>query len=293
MIFDETTLQKLNTLAFIATKVRAGVLKGERRSTKRGTSIEFADYRDYVPGDDLRRLDWNVYARLDRPFIKLLEEEEDLAVHVLLDASRSMEWGEDGLNKFTYARQLTAALSTIALATGDRLTVKVLRATDRNLQFGPARGQHNLMRLLEYLQAQEAAGQTDLNQALRNYALTALRPGLAVLISDMFSPNGYEDGFTQLLSRGYEVILIHLLSPDELDPPLAGDLQLVDVETGATQDVSLDGAIRRGYRQRLQTWQGEIQAYCNRRGIHYLQRSTDIPWDKFVLSDLRRAGVVK
>src|SRR5574337_380272 len=122
-LFDEKTLRKLEQLTLIAHKVRAGVMKGERRSTKRGTSIEFADYRDYTRGDDLRRVDWNVYARLERPFIKLLEEEEDLAVHLLLDASRSMDSGMEDQHKFRYAQRLAAALGYVALAAGDRLTL--------------------------------------------------------------------------------------------------------------------------------------------------------------------------
>src|SRR3990172_7111180 len=127
-LFDEKTLRKLARLALVASRVRAGQIKGERRSTKRGTSIEFADYRDYTRGDDLRRVDWNVYARLERPFIKLLEEEEDLAVHILVDASKSMEWGEGEFNKLDYALILAAALGYITLAAGDRLTVSILRS---------------------------------------------------------------------------------------------------------------------------------------------------------------------
>ena len=138
-IFDEQTLRKLDRLALVAAQVRAGQIKGERRSTKRGTSIEFADYRDYTRGDDLRRVDWNVYARLERPFIKLLEEEEDLAVHVLLDASRSMDYGTDTQHKFHYAQRLAAALGHIALAAGDRLTLIVLQGEAPSAQFGPAR----------------------------------------------------------------------------------------------------------------------------------------------------------
>src|SRR4029077_3482074 len=119
-LFDEKTRRKLEQLMLVATRVRAGAMKGERRSTKRGTSIEFADYRNYARGDDLRRLDWNIYARLERPFIKLLEDEEDLAVHVLLDTSASMEWPPEGARdqkKFLYAQRLTAGLAYISLVT--------------------------------------------------------------------------------------------------------------------------------------------------------------------------------
>ncbi len=293
MLFDEPTLRKLNQLTLVASQVRAGVLKGERRSTKRGTSIEFADYRDYVPGDDLRRLDWNVYARLDQPFIKLLEEEEDLSVHVLVDASKSMEWGEADTNKSRYALRLAAALGAIALGAGDHLTVGILKADSPPLQYGPARGQPHLMRLLHFLEAQTSAGTTDLDQSLQSYLVQPRRPGVAFVISDLFAPGGFEAGLARLQSRGHEVTIIHLLTPDEIEPPLAGDLRLVDVETGESQEVSLDGGMRDLYRRRVQAWQEEIQAHCRRRGARYLPIVTSTAWDKIVLYGMRRAGIVK
>jgi uncharacterized protein (DUF58 family) len=268
-------------------------MKGDRRSKKRGVSIEFADYRDYVPGDDLRHLDWNVYARLERPFIKLFEEEEDLAVHFLVDASKSMNWGETDTNKFDYARKLAAALGTIALSAGDQITVSFLTPTGTGAQYGPARGNHHTLRLLTYLEKQPAAGQTHLNQALQTYALAARRPGLTFVISDLLDPNGYETGLGRLQARGHELVLIHLLAPDELDPQLAGDLRFVDTETGYAQEVSLDGGIRDLYRTRVAAWQDEIRLYCQKREIHYLPLSTAISWDKVVLYQMRRDGIVK
>ncbi len=293
MRIDESTLRKLNRLALAASQARAGVMKGERRSTRRGTSIEFADYRNYTPGDDLRRLDWNIYARLNRPFIKLLEEEEDLAVHVLVDASKSMDWGEGDQHKFRYAIRLAGALGAIALGTGDRLNAAVLHSGRQSAGFGPTRGQAGLMRYLAFLEGLEPSGTTDLNAALRSYALGARRPGLAILISDLFTPGGFREGLAQLQSRGYEVILVHLLSPDEADPPLAGDLRLVDVETDQAQEVSLDGGLRQLYRRRLQAWQEDIQAFCRKRIIRCLAFTTAIPWDKVVLYEMRKASIVK
>ncbi|NOH13358.1 MAG: DUF58 domain-containing protein [Chloroflexi bacterium] len=293
MIFDEATLRKLNTLSLVARQVRSGAFKGERRSSKRGSSIEFADYRDYVSGDDLRRVDWNVYARLDRPYIKLLEDEEDLAVHILLDASNSMDWGQGDEHKFTYARRLAAGLGSMALSTGDRLKIEVLVASGMANSYGPARGGHHLMKALSFLESLETSGSTDINASLHNFSLARQRPGLVVLISDLFSPNGYESGVSALQSRGHEVVLIHVLAQDELDPHLAGDLQLIDVETGAKQEISLDNNLRRKYSQRVTAWQDDIQAYCRSRGVHYLPLSTAHPWERFLLYDLRAAGVVQ
>lgn len=298
MLFDESTLRKLEQLSLVASRVRAGQMKGERRSTKRGTSIEFADYRDYVRGDDLRRVDWNIYARLERPFIKLFEEEEDLSVHVLLDASRSMNYPEgDNVkerNKFFYGLRLAAALGHIALGTGDRLTVTAFHGgTASPARLGPVRGRGNSFRLIKFLTDLNADGNTDLDRSLKDYVVAHNRAGLAFLITDLFSPSGYGGGITALQSKGYEVGIIHLLAPEEVEPPLAGDLRLIDIETGDPQDVSVDNSLRDIYKRRVQGWRDEIEKYCLKRGVHYIPVTTNAKWDEIVLHNMRRMGLVK
>lgn len=294
-IFNETTLRKLEHLALVASGVRAGSVKGERRSTKRGTSIEFADYRNYSQGDDLRRLDWNAYARLDRPFVKLFHEEEDLSVHVLIDASQSMRWGESDQDKFVFAQRLAGALGTIALTSGDRLQAAFLGGSRRSgsTGYGPARGRGHLMDWLEYLDSHQPSGTADLDASLGAYALRSRRPGLAVLISDLFWPTAGLDGLGRMQAQGYDVVVLHLLAPEELDPPFAGDLQLVDVETGQAQDVSLDGGLRDLYRRRLSAWQADLKAYCVRRGMRYAAVSSGVPWEVWVLHRMRELGVLR
>src|SRR5512138_602701 len=293
MLFDESTLRKLNQLTLVASRVRAGAIKGERRSSRRGSSVEFADYRDYTPGDDLRRLDWNIYARLERPFIKLLEEEEDLAVHILVDGSRSMDWGEGETHKFNYARRLAAGLGAVALASGDVLSIGLLQHGKISAEFGPARGQASLPRLFGFLEGRAADGETNLNLSLHEYTIRPRRAGLAILISDLFAPEGYEAGLRQLLGHGHEVALVHVLAPDELDPPLAGDLQLVDSETNREQDVSLDGGLRAQYRIRAQAWIQATQLDCRKQGVRYLDVTTNRSWEQVLLLEMRRAGIVK
>lgn len=304
MLLDATFLSKLNRLSLVARHVRTGQVAGERRSTKRGTSVEFADYRDYTRGDDLRRVDWNVYARLDRPFVKLFEEEEDLAVHLLLDGSGSMDWGEDGgnetegqgdkgRNKWVYTRRLAAALGYVALVSGDQLKIGLLQASLLPASFGPHRGRGHTLRLFGWLEALSAGGTTDLNAGLRAYAVSGGRSGLVVLISDLFSPAGYVEGLTALAARGHEVTIIHVLAPDEVEPPLGGDLRLLDVETGEPQEVTIDGGMRALYRRRLAAWRDEIQAACRARDMQYIPVETDTPFDRVVLYDLRRVGLLK
>lgn len=337
-LFDLSFLRKLERLSLVASRIRAGQSVGERRSTKRGTSVEFADYRDYTRGDDLRRVDWNIYARLERAFVKLFEEEEDLAVHLLLDGSGSMDWGagdqgsggagerrrggdrETGRqgdkgrdeNKWVYVRRLAAALGYVALVSGDRLTVANLQSPISNLQppisnlqpqFGPVRGRGHALRLLEWLAGLKAEGTTDLNAGLRAYAISGGRPGLVLLISDLFSPMysegseaapaGYIEGLTSLAARGHEVAVIHVLAPDEVEPPLGGDLRLLDVETGEPQEVTIDARVRALYRRRLAAWRDEIQATCRARDVRYVPVETDTPFDRVILYDLRRSGVVR
>lgn len=293
-IFDEKTLRKLDRLTLVANRIRAGAMKGERRSTRRGTSIEFADYRNYVRGDDLRRVDWNIYARLERPFIKLLEDEEDLALHVVIDGSASMNWPREGdrdAHKFIYACRVAAGLAYIGLGSGDQVTVSVL-TQDGVGQWGPFRGRGQLLKLLGWLERQHTRGRIEINAALRQVALQSKRAGLALVLSDLLSSEGYEDGLRALQGRGHEVALIQVLSADEADPPVMGDLKLIDVETGIPQEVSIDADMRALYLRRFQAWQTEIGAYCTRRGIHYAAAQTDTPWEQLILSELRRLSVV-
>ena len=295
-IFDEATLRKLEQLTLVANQVRIGQMKGDRRSKKRGTSIQFADYRNYTKGDDLRRLDWNVYARLERPFIKLLEEEEDLAIHLLLDGSASMNWpnhdADDNSNKFRYAARLAGALGHIGLSTGDLVTSTLIQSGgDRT--WGPFRGQQNSLRFFQFLESGTPDGITDLNLSLRNYALYGRRPGLLFLLTDLLTPHGYQEGINALQARGYEIGIIHLLSPDEIEPPITGDLKLIDIETGDDAELTLDPTTLDLYRDRLRAWQIEIATTCANRQIHYIPIITDAPWDKVIQQTLRAKGIVK
>ena len=300
-LFDESTLRKLELLSLVARRVRAGVIKGERRSTKRGTAIEFADYRAYVKGDDLRRVDWNIYARLGRPFLKLLEEEEDLAVHLLLDTSASMDCGDGDAHKLRYGLRLTGALAQIALSTGDRVTVQMVRGTDTGKsgpeesgggRFGPVRGTGHAVRLFPWLSEQPAGGTTDLNTALQSYARCRFRPGLTILISDLWSPAGFRDGIGALQAQGHETGIIQLLAPNELSPVLAGDLRLVDTETGYSEEVTIDRPMLDRYRRRVADWQTQTARWCRGRHVHYVPVSTDLPWEQLVLQTLRARGLI-
>jgi uncharacterized protein (DUF58 family) len=293
-LFDQTTLAKIEQLAIIANKVRVGMMKGDRRSRKRGSSIDFADYRDYVPGDDLRRLDWNIFARLERPFIKLLEEEEDLAVHILIDTSASMDWpnSDSDQQKLRYCLRTAGALGYIGLGTGDQVSVSLL-SEEKSERWGPHRGRHNGIALFRFLEGCSPGGTTDISGSVRRYSHRALRPGMLFLLSDLLSPSGFEPGLLSLLSKGYEIVLIHVLAPDEVEPPYGGDVKLVDIETRDEAEISMNMATVNLYRQRMEGWRSDINDFCGRHDIHYLPVETDNPWDILILHSLRMEGVLK
>ena len=293
MIFDEPALRKLSRLRLVARRVRSGVYKGERHSIRHGSSIEFSDHREYAPGDDLRRLDWNLYARSDRPFLKLMEDEEDLTVHILLDGSGSMSWGENEAHKFRFALRLAAALGVVALNGGDRLSLALLQDGSMAAQLGPLRGPHRTLSLLQSLDTWRSGGTTDLNRSVGSYLAQPRRPGIALVLSDLLCPGGYQEALRRLQGFGFEAHLLHLLCPTELDPPLAGDQRLVDTETRQTVEVSLDGGLRALYRRRLHAWCQEIRDDCRKRGAGYLLVKTDGTWESVVFSGLRRSGVLR
>jgi len=247
-------------------------------------SVEFSDYRPYGAGDDLRYVDWNIYGRLDRLYLKLFVDEEDLRLHLLLDGSASMSFGEPG--KLHYAARLAAALGFVGLASHERVGVAVIR--DRMAEgWSPARGRGQLLSLLEFAARLRGEGPTGLSDALVAYALRSREAGLAVLISDLLDPAGYERGLKALLERRFDVHVVHLLSPEELNPVLAGDLRLTDAETGEIQDFTMDGEAMRSYRERLGEFLESAESFCRANEISYHRVATDTPVEELVLRELK------
>jgi uncharacterized protein (DUF58 family) len=285
---DEALLRRLERVQLVSQRMHGAASHGGRRSKKRGTSVEFADYREYAHGDDLRQIDWNVYGRSDRLYVKLREDEESLTVHLLVDCSKSMDWGRH--NKLAYARRLAGALGYAALAGQD--IVAAAGFSERLLTPLPAmRGKGQTGRLFGFLNGLQPAGQTDLKAALRAYAMMHRRSGMAVLISDLLNPGGLE-GLTALLDRGFEAVLIHTLDPVEADPEDEGEVELVDRETGQTLRISLDPATMDAYKRRLADWIAEIETFCAKRRVRYLTASTAVPLEDLVFRQLRARRIV-
>ena len=288
-VFDEGFLRQLERLGLLMKQPVRGGLKGGRRSVKRGQSVEFADYRDYTLGDDLRQLDWNVYARLEKLFVKLFIEEEDVTVTFLLDASPSMAFGKP--QKLLFAKRAAAALGYIALSGEDRVVVAALGGRTARRQ-GGLRGSGRVFRLLANLSGiQPADGPTDLVASARHAAAMLSGRGVIVLISDLLD-QGADRVIRELAATGSELIVLHALSPDELDPPLEGDLRLVDSESGEGIDVTVDLATLDDYRARLAAWQEGLSDLAAKRRASYVPLSTDTPLADLVFAELRRRRVV-
>jgi uncharacterized protein (DUF58 family) len=288
-IVEELLLRRLERLSLVPRRPVAGGLGGEHRSSARASSTDFADYRQYIPGDDFRRIDWNAYGRFGTLYVKQTEAPEQLPVHNMQDASRSMAWGEPA--KLYYASQIAAALGYVALARFDRLTITALGEEPR--QLASVRGRGRLNQILHFLSDLQSSGAVDLAASLSAYRVDRRAGGLAILISDLLSPEGYEDGLDRLLQAGLDVIVLQVLSPQELQPAEGGDVELVDAETGEIVEVSLTPRMIAIYRERLDRWCAEAEEICARRGISYCLVSTDTPLEALMLDQLRRVGILR
>src|SRR5215475_1690478 len=297
-------LRRLEQFQLLAARRAKSSARGERRSRARGQSVEFADYRNYVHGDDFRYLDWNLYGRLERLFLKLYEEERELPVRIFLDASESMTFGEP--RKFDFARQVAAAIGYVALAGFDRVSVIPFPGLGNNGEAGQnpdymqvairgalrsVRGKKSTIPFFQNLSALTAGGAANLNEALRRGALSARQAGLAVVLSDFLDPAGYEAGLTALVGRGFQVDLVQVLAPEEIAPTTFGDLRLVDSETGGMQEVTFGRYRIKGYQRTVQNFIQRLREFCQGRGINYFTASSNTSLEELLLRQLRAAEV--
>lgn len=283
-------LAQLERLELVSRKVFRGRMKGERRSKRKGQSVEFADFRNYVPGDDLRFIDWNTYARLDRLFLKMFLEEEDLHFYALIDASMSMDFGEP--TKLTYARQLAAALGFIGLVRADRVRIETLGqpAHERAPVY---RGRASLWRMLSYLDGIEPGQETTLAEGVKNFCIRNSGKGIVVLISDLMDKHGYEDAFRYLVAQQMDAYVVHVLSAEEIDPAVKGDLRLVDCEDADVAEITVSAPLLNRYKRTLNAFVDGAREFCSRRGMSYLLANTQVPVEQLVTSYLRKRGLVR
>ncbi len=288
-LLDPAFLRRLDTLTLRSRRIYRGMLRGERRSRTMGRGVEFADYRPYQVGDDFRYVDWNIYSRLDRLFIKLFSEEEDINVHLFVDTSRSMVCGEP--SKIEYAVRLAAAIGYVGLHALDRVGA-VAFADRAHGVLAPHRGRGQTLRLFDFLAALRGGGMSDLRATMREYVYRTRRRGLLILISDLWLPDGYEEGLKLAQYHRFEPFVIHIVSEDEVSPPERGEARLVDVETGAATEVTVDGPALEAYTRARDAYFGGIERFCVQHQIDYLRTATSIPFEDLVLRYLRLGGLL-
>ncbi|MGP1347936.1 MAG: DUF58 domain-containing protein [Phycisphaerales bacterium] len=324
---------RLSQLDVTSRKVFAGKLKGERRSKKRGDSVEFADHRPYVVGDDLRRIDWNIFGRLDRLFLKLFLEEEDLSLVVLVDNSASMHTGSP--SKMRFAQQVAAAIGFIGLANLHRVSLFALGGGDEGEDGGKSgvgeargeaegageersederrarrpshrgdggggalpvirnlRGKRRAYDMGRWLCQLPESYSVDFEAACKRVALSKSGKGVMLLISDFMYKEGYEGGLRYLVGRGFDVLAVQVLSPQEVDPTIAGDLRLRDVEDGDSAEITVSAPLLKRYKANLTAYCDGLRQFCARREITHMTVQSDMAVDELVLGYLRSRGVV-
>jgi uncharacterized protein (DUF58 family) len=283
-------LRRLERLALATRRVQRGAGKGERRSKRKGSSVEFADYRDYVQGDDLRHIDWNLYARLGQLYLKLFEETEDLTLHILVDASRSMAFGTP--TKMDFARRLAAAIAYIGLAGYDRVAISAFSAGGTRV-LSPVRGKANVQKLFAFLEGIEAGGGTTLDGGARDHLLRTRTRGVTLLLTDALDPEGYEGAIKRLAAARADLHVVQVLAPEELDPRLSGDLKLVDSETGAAVEISVTPALLRRYAKNRDAFVTGLRDFCRARGVGHYLVSSATPLEELTLEVLRHGGLLR
>jgi uncharacterized protein (DUF58 family) len=290
-LFDDEFLKKLEYLYLVSKKLFAGHIRAERRTKKVGSGIEFADHRGYTAGDDFRYIDWNIYGRMDKLLLRLFEEEEDLSIYLLLDTSVSMRIGEPA-PKLDYAMKLTAALCYIGLANLDRVAIVPFSDTLHG-RLPPARGKGRIFKVFDFLRGIEPGGVTRLDACLERFVREHKRRGMAVVISDFYDPVGYEAGLNVLRYHKFEPFVIQLYDRKEVDPPLHGDLTLVDCETGEPREVTISASLLAAYRREHERYCQELAQYCTGRAIPFFRTHTGVPFDELVLRIFRAGGFLR
>jgi len=289
-LFDDEFLKKLEYLNIISKRLFAGQLRAERRTRRRGTGLEFADYRAYVAGDDFRHLDWKAYLRLNRLILKLFEEEEDLPIYFFVDSSQSMNYGQP--TKLDYARRVAAALCYIGLANLDRVNV-ISFAEGVKAELPPQRGKGRIFKIFRFLTDMNPGGETDARASFKTYCTETRRRGLAVVISDFFDGHGFENALDILRHFRHDIFVIHIASHEEIDPRLRGELLLVDAESNQAREITVTPSLLAAYRTEYLKYCEAIESYCGRYQLGYVRTVTDFPFEELVLKVFRQGRFLK
>lgn len=289
-LFDDEFQRKLDYLAMVSRRVFSGAMRAERRTKKTGSGVEFADHRDYVPGDDFRYLDWAAYQRFGRLLVRLYEEEEDLSIYFILDSSASMGFGSG--EKLRQAKRLCAALAYVGLANLDRIAI--VTATDEiSGRMQSTRGKARIFRVFRFLSAVKSEGATDLGDAMKTFVAQHKRRGLAVILSDLYDPAGFERGINVLRYNRFEPFVIHLVDGADARPDLRGDVRVYDVETGDEREVTVTAKVLERYAAAYEEYLDEVKRFCVGKQVSYFRADVSVPFDELILRVFRRGGFLR
>jgi len=292
-LLQPSLVAALDRLDLMSQKMLQGRMQGERRSRRRGQGMDFADFRPYAAGDDLRFVDWNIYGRLDRLFMKMFLEEEDLGLVVAIDASASMDTGDP--NKFDVARRIAMALGYVGLVNQHRVTLAVLQE-GRADRLSSLRGRRRAADAASWLISQKAFGTSGFDSACRALASARLGRGMVIVIGDYLLREGYESGLRCLASRGWDVFALQILSPEEMDPRKNNqnlDVRLVDLENKSEVEITLNSTVVREHQRRLETFNTTLRETCLRLGVRQMTIDSAVDYQKFLVETLRKQGLLK
>ena len=289
-LFDDEFQRKLEYLALVSRRVFSGRLRAERRTKKSGSGVEFADHRDYQPGDDFRTLDWNVYQRFEKLLVRLYEEEEDLAIYFILDTSASMGFG--GGEKLRYAKKVCAALAYVGLANLDR--VSMVTTSDRVMErMQETRGKARIFKAFRFLRTVRVEGTTDLGDAMKTFVAQHKRRGLAVLVSDLYDPRGFEKGINVLRYNKFDPFVVHVVDKAEGKPKLNGDVLVYDCETGDEREVTVTAKVLARFGEAYAAYLADVERFCATHQVPYVAAGVDVPFDELILRVFRRGGFLR
>ena len=289
-IFNEDFFKKLNKINMhINFKLSSGT-QGGRKSKAKGVSVEFSDYREYAPGDDFRRIDWNAYGRFDKFFVKVFMEEREGVFNFFIDRSKSMDYGE--INKKETALKVVGALSYIALNNLDRVNINTMESgTIKSLK--SATGNKGFQRILKELESMEFDGATDLSQSIKKRNLASR--GISIVVSDFLNNNGLEsleDGLKYLAFKKQEIILVQILSDEEINPQFNNEITFIDSETGENLKMSLTPSVIKDYKNSLKKYNNEIESLVKKYGGKLISVSSSKSIEEIILNDFSKKRVL-
>jgi uncharacterized protein (DUF58 family) len=289
-LLDPVFMSRLDKLDILSRKILQGKLQGERRTKRRGQSVEFADHRPYVAGDDLRFVDWNVYGRLEQLFLKLFLEEQDLTVHIVADASASMSFGEP--SKELFIKKLTAALGYVSLVNNNRVTISFI-ADGVTVQLANMRGRNYLDKMADCLLTTDCDGFSNFDNSCRQLAAGRIGSGVMIVLSDFLFKEGYDSGLRRLIGRQYDLYAIQVLCPQELSPDLSGELKLIDIEDADAAEITVSAALSKYYKRNLTAYCNKLKDFCTSRGAVYVLANSADSVESLVLNYLRRIRLLR